>query len=55
MDTLIARGDKFSLNQCHKNDLEIEEMGDILMLQQWEVLCILKFIRVQILRMLLGC
>ena len=28
-DTPVAKGDKFSLNQCPKNDLEKEEMQKI--------------------------
>jgi len=28
-DTLVAKGDKFSLNQCPKGNLEIEEMQQI--------------------------
>ena len=28
-DTLVAKGDKFSFNQCSKNDFEVKEMQKI--------------------------
>ena len=28
-DTTVAKGDKFSLNQCPKNDLELKQMQKI--------------------------
>ena len=29
-DTLVAKGDRFSLNQCPKNNFEVKEMQKIL-------------------------
>lgn len=48
VNTLIARGDKFSLIYCPKNELEVKKCKRFLVHMLLEVLYMLKFVQVRI-------
>ena len=54
-DTPVAKGEKFSLNQCPKNNFEIQEMQQIPYASVIGSLMLLKYVCVRILCTLLAC